>query len=208
MKRVLTVAAAVVVVAAAAGCADQAPGEAGAAQPSPSVGPVSGQAQVAVFYTGVPGVSRHPSAAVYEATVELGAVVAGGAGCSLAAPEGTVTVPVTLTLVNTDDPDAPAPAVPSPGSEAEPLRAAPFVSVETVGEVGPLRWEDPRGADCTDQPELRDTDAWQYREQVQVHGHLTGVPADDPQGVGVRASFTRQPWQIHEGEPEPLTVTY
>ncbi|MFY7069055.1 hypothetical protein ACOQFV_24625 [Nocardiopsis changdeensis] len=224
MMRALTVAAAVVVVVAAAGCSADEPGPGAAAEPtgSPSAdpfAPVSGQAQIRMLYTGVPGTSRHPSAAAYDAAVELGAPVGDGAGCGLSAPAGTVTVPLTLTLTHTADPDRPVQAAgpsPSPsasisdgaGVSSDPLPAEPVVSVEAVGGAGPLRWQDPRGGDCTDEPDLSATGSWEFRQQVQVSGFLTGVPAADPAGAGVRVGFVRELWEIHEGTPEPLTVTY
>lgn len=223
MMRALTVAAAAAVVVAAAGCSADEPGPGATAEPtapSPSAdpfAPVSGQAQIRMLYTGVPGTSRHPSTAAYDAAVELGGPVGDGAGCGLAAPAGAVTVPVTLTLTHTADPDRPVQAAgPSPsatddggsGVSADPLPADPVVSVEAVGGAGPLRWQDPRGGDCTDEPDLSATGSWEFREQVQVRGFLTGVPADDPAGTGVRATFVRELWEIHEGAPEPLKVTY
>lgn len=212
--RALMVAAAVVVAVASAGCSAEEPDTEPAAPADPFT-PVDAQVQVRMLYTGVPGVSRRPSAASYDAAVELGAPVPDGVGCGLAAPAGTVTVPLTLTLVHTADPDRPVQAAaPSSGTDGsaevaqEPLSADPVVAVEVVGGAGPLRWEAPRGGDCTDEPDLSATNTWEYREQVQVRGYLTGVPAEDPAGAGVRVEFTKDIWEIHAGAPEPLTVTY
>lgn len=148
----------------------------------------------------------------YEVTVELGAPVSGGA-CELAAPAGTVTVPVTVRLVNTHDPDSVDTVEAAADADGEPVRwfTPRHLVAEPVGTDGPLRWAPQRaGHPCTDQPDLKSFVSlnWAYREQATLTGYLTGVPESDRDGVGVRLEFVRELWDVHQGEPEPLTVTY
>ncbi|WP_150255306.1 hypothetical protein [Nocardiopsis deserti] len=162
-------------------------------------------AQVRMVYTGV--TDGRLLGLDYEVTAELGEPIS-GAGCELAAPAGTVTVPVTVRLVNTHDPDAAAAA-----DGGEPVRwSTPrYLTAEPVGADGPLRWAPERaGHPCTDQPDLASfvSLGWEHREQATFTGYLTGVPESDRDGVGVRLEFVRELWEVHQGEPEPLTVTY
>jgi hypothetical protein len=82
--------------------------------------------------------------------------------------------------------------------------------VEAVGEAGPVRWAPKSGTTCTDQPDLESyvSLAWQPGEQAVMPGYLAGVPEADPTGSGLVIDMTRDSWEIHQGEPEPLTVTY
>lgn len=148
----------------------------------------------------------------YEVTTELGEPVNGGA-CELAAPAGTVTVPVTVRLVNTHDPNTSDAVDAAADAGGEPVRwfTPRYLVAEPVGTDGPLRWAPKRaGHPCTDQPDLESfiSLGWEYREQATLTGYLTGVPESDRDGIGVRLEFVRELWDIHQGEPEPLTVTY
>src|SRR5699024_415735 len=173
------------------------------------VAPPSATAQVHMVYTGVS--EREDLRGLdYEVTAELGEPVNGDVACDLAAPEGTVTVPVTVRLVNTHDPDD---ADTVDVADGEPVRwSTPrYLVAEPVGVDGPLRWAAERdGHPCTDQPDLESfiSVRWEHREQATLTGYLTGVPDGDRDGVGVRLEFVRELWEVHQGEPEPLTVTY
>lgn len=195
----------------AAGCAAESDAPPPAAE---ETAPPSATAQVHMVYTGVTAGRLY--GLDYEVTAELGEPLSGGAGCELAAPAGTVTVPVTVRLVNTHDPDD-AETVEgldaAAAAAAEPvLWSTPrYLVAEPVGSGGPLRWAPERaGYPCTDQPDLESFVSldWEHREQATLTGYLTGVPESDRDGVGVRLEFVRELWEVHQGDPEPLTVTY
>lgn len=147
----------------------------------------------------------------YEVTVEVGqALPVGAVGCDLATVAGTSTVPVTLTLVHTHETAA---AALTGEVEGGPMRMSRprTMAAEPVGGAGPLRWEPKRpGQRCTDQPDLAAfvPSSWSPGDQAVLTGYLAGVPETDPAGVGLVVDLVRDSWEIRQGEPEPLTVTY
>lgn len=213
-----------VVLAVAAGCSSgpesASPGE---LEPSPAPPEITEQIQV-IFDSSGSGTNNQLQGLDYEVTVSLGDPLdSSAAACDLAPAEGTVVVPVTLRLVNTHDPDDP-PEVSEQVRELAPDPQDPVswrtpgpMSTEAVGAEGPLAWEPRReGASCTDEPDLEDhipshiASQWQYREQVEITGYLTGVPEQqaDREGVGLRVDPSRDLWTVRQGQAEAFTVTF
>jgi hypothetical protein len=195
------------VVVSAAGCAAS---EAGDVAGPEEVGPPSASQQVGVVYSSFGG---GPNALDYEVRVELGEPLEPGmSGCDLATFEGTVIVPFTMTLVHTHETAHAALTGEETGPDGDPVRVYTprSMKVEAVGEAGPVRWAPKSGTTCTDQPDLESyvSLAWQPGEQAVMPGYLAGVPEADPTGSGLVIEMTRDSWEIHQGEPEPLTVTY
>src|SRR5690606_34954953 len=192
------------VLLSAVGCSvDAAPPPRPPATPSP---PPAAERQVTIVYTGVS--DERLRGLDYALRAVLGEPV--DAGCDLAAPAGTVTVPVQLTLVNTHEPDD-RPDHESGDSEPVLWSAPRYLEAEPVGGTGPLRWEPERpGHPCTDQPDLKShvSLGWENRDQAVLTGYLTGVPESDRAGAGIRLEVARGEWDVHEGDPEPLAVTY
>lgn len=192
------------------GCASPSTESSPVQDQDPAPTPPSASTQIHVLFTGVS--TDNLRGLDYEALVEFGDPIAEGGECDLAAPQDTATVPVTLTLVNTLDPEAVDQATADDHDNESVSWSVPRkLTAEPVGGAGPLRWAPKRpGYPCTDQPDVESmvSLAWEYREQAVMTGYLTGVPEQDPTGAGVRLEFTRELWDVQEGEPEPLTVVY
>lgn len=214
IRRMWRLLAGSVVVVGLVGCAG--PAHQGGAEPESGSDPVqesvppSASQQVAVVFS-TPHGGEGVRGLDYEVSVAFGEPLEGGAGCDLATPQGTVTVPVAVTVAqNHETTVAGLEGVQGPEGEPVTVGSPRSFRAQVVGEVGPLRWEPKRpGYPCTDQIDLAaHTSRLEPGEQVVLTGYLAGVPETDRAGTGVTVELARDSWVIHQGAPEPLTVTY